>query len=346
MKDKKIKNVSIVSLSSGILGEPFIRFEMDIGLQRLKDYGLRVKFMPNALKGLDYVKEHPEKRAEDLLQAFRDPEIDMILCAIGGDDTYRLLPYLFDHGELADTVQDKVFLGFSDTTINHLMLHKAGLPTFYGQAFLSDLCELGPEMLPYTRKYFEELITTGTIREITPSEVWYEERKSFAPDQVGTLPVAHPNGGFELLQGAPVFSGKILGGCIDSLYDFFNGERYADMPVLCQKYHLFPGQADWQGRILLLESSEEKPSPEKYKQALEYLKGTGVFDAVSGVLAGKPMDEAYAREYKQLLAQVIDRPELPIVFNLNVGHATPRCIIPFGVDAAVDAEKQSITFMN
>ncbi len=98
MKDKKIKNVGIVSLSSGILGEPFIRFEMDIGLQRLKDYGLRVKFMPNALKGLDYVKEHPEKRAEDLLQAFRDPEIDMILCAIGGDDTYRLLPYLFDHG--------------------------------------------------------------------------------------------------------------------------------------------------------------------------------------------------------------------------------------------------------
>ena len=346
MKDKKIKNVSIVSLSSGILGEPFIRFEMDIGLQRLKDYGLRVKFMPNALKGLDYVKEHPEKRAEDLLQAFRDPEIDMILCAIGGDDTYRLLPYLFDHGELADTVQDKVFLGFSDTTINHLMLHKAGLPTFYGQAFLSDLCELGPEMLPYTRKYFEELITTGTIREITPSEVWYEERKSFAPDQVGTLPVAHPNGGFELLQGAPVFSGKILGGCIDSLYDFFNGERYADMPVLCQKYHLFPGQADWQGRILLLESSEEKPSPEKYRQALEYLKGTGVFDAVSGVLAGKPMDEAYAREYKQLLVQIIDRPELPIVFNLNVGHATPRCIIPFGVEATVDAEKQRITFTN
>ena len=346
MKDKKIKNVSIVSLSSGILGEPFIRFEMDIGLQRLRDYGLRVKFMPNALKGLDYVKEHPEKRAEDLLQAFRAPEIDMILCAIGGDDTYRLLPYLFDHGELAEAVQDKVFLGSSDTTINHLMLHKAGLRTFYGQAFLSDLCELGPEMLPYTRKYFEELITTGTIREITPSEVWYEERKSFAPDQVGTLPVAHPNGGFELLQGAPVFSGKILGGCIDSLYDFFNGERYADMPVLCQKYHLFPGQADWQGRILLLESSEEKPSPEKYKQALEYLKGTGVFDAVSGVLAGKPMDEAYAREYKQLLVQIIDRPELPIVFNLNVGHATPRCIIPFGVDAAVDAEKQSITFMN
>ena len=45
------------------------------------------------------------------------------------------------------------------------------------------------------------------------------------------------------------------------------------------------------------------------------------------------MDEAYAEEYKRLLIEVIDRPELPILFNLNVGHALPRCIIPFGVNA-------------
>jgi muramoyltetrapeptide carboxypeptidase LdcA involved in peptidoglycan recycling len=44
------------------------------------------------------------------------------------------------------------------------------------------------------------------------------------------------------------------------------------------------------------------------------------------------------------LTSVIDRPELPIVFNLNIGHAMPRCILPFGVDAAVDAEKQTIQF--
>ena len=339
-----IKTVGIVSLSSGIIGEPFIRFETDIGVRRLKEYGLNVKFMPHALMGLDYIKAHPEKRAEDLLQAFRDPDIDMILCAIGGDDTFRLLPYLFDHNELEDAVADKVFLGFSDTTINHLMLHKVGLNTFYGQAFLSDICELSPEMHPYTRKYFEELIFTGTIKEITPSDVWYEERKSFTPDQVGKPLTAHPNYGFEILQGAPAFSGKILGGCIDSMYDFFNGERYADMPILCEKYHLFPDAEDWKGHILLLESSEEKPSPEKYRQSLEYLKDRGVFDAVSGVLVGKPMDETYAQEYRQLLIQVINKPDLPVVFNLNIGHAMPRCIIPFGIEAVVDVENQIIRF--
>lgn len=339
-----IRNVAIVSLSRGIVGERFAQFEVEIGLRRLKEFGLNVIFMPHACMGLEYVKNHPEKRAEDLLAAFRDPEIDMILCAIGGDDTYRLLPYLFDHNELAEALTQKVFLGFSDTTLNHLMLHKVGLNTFYGQAFLPDLCELGPEMLPYTRRFFEELITTGHIREITPSDVWYEQRVTFEPDQVGIRTPSHTDHGFELLQGARSFTGKILGGCIDSLYDIFNGDRYADMPVLCRKYHLFPDVSDWEGRILLLESSEEKPSPGKYRQALQYLKGTGIFDVISGVLAGKPMDETYADEYRKLLVEVIDKPTLPIVFNVNIGHALPRCIMPFGVNAVVDTEKQRIRF--
>ena len=77
---------------------------------------------------------------------------------------------------------------------------------------------------------------------------------------------------------------------------------------------------------------------------MEYLKETGVFDIISGVLVGKPIDEAYAAEYKQLLPEIISRPELPIVFNLNIGHAMPRCIIPFGVEAEVNAEEQIIRF--
>ncbi|MBE6910378.1 MAG: LD-carboxypeptidase [Ruminococcaceae bacterium] len=339
-----IKTVGIVSLSSGVLGEDFVKHELDIGLRRLEEYGLTVRMMPHALKGLAYVKEHPEERAADLLEALRDPEIDMILCAIGGDDTYRLLPYLFDHDELKNAVSGKVFLGFSDTTVNHFMLRKAGMKTFYGQSFLPDVCELAPEMLPYTKTYFEELLRTGGIRAVTPSGTWYEERKNFGVDQIGTMPVAHENRGFELLQGSPVFSGEILGGCIDTLYDFFYPERYADMPALCARYGLFPSAEEWRGKILLLESSEERMPPEKYRRALEALKGAGVFGAVSGVLVGKPIDGAYEREYRQLLPEVIDDPALPVLCNLSIGHAAPRCILPFGVPAQVDANAQIIRF--
>ena len=150
----KIKNVAIVSLSSGTIGEAFAKHELDIGVKRLRGFGLNVTFMPHALKGIEYVKNHPAERAADLLQALGDPEIDMIFCAIGGDDTYRLLPYLFGHKELLEAVSDKVFLGFSDTTINHFMLHNVGMKTFYGQSFLADICELDENMLPYTEDYF------------------------------------------------------------------------------------------------------------------------------------------------------------------------------------------------
>ena len=339
-----IRNIAIVSLSSGVIGEPFTTHEVEIGRKRLEAYGMNVVFMPNACKGMEYVKNHPEKRAKDLLDAFRDPEIDMILCAIGGDDTYRLLPYLFEEDQLKQGVTEKIFLGFSDTTINHFMLHKVGLNTFYGQSFLADICELGNEMFPYTRQYFEELIHTGTIHEITPSKVWHESRQSFGPEAIGTEVPSHLDHGFELLQGSPVFSGAMLGGCIDSMYDMFLGDRYEDMPVLCRKYDLFPSLEEWKGKILLLESSEELMSAKKYRRSLELLKETGIFEVISGILVGKPMDEVNKEAYHQQLIEVIGNSDLPIVGNINIGHATPRCIMPLGIPAEVNVKEQRIRF--
>lgn len=342
----KIKTVGIVSLSSGILGESFMKHELDLGLRRMEELGLRVKFMPNALRGADFLQKHPEARAADFIEAFRDPDIDLIMTAIGGDDTYRLLPYLFDTGDFAAAVRanPKPFLGFSDTTTNHLMLHKLGLPSYYGQAFITELCELDTEMLPYSRRCFESFVKTGRVADITPSPLWYESRASFGPEELGVPEVSHPNGGFALLQGAPRFRGKILGGCIDTIFDYFDPGRYADSPALCEKYGLFPAEEDWRGRILLLESSEEKPAPEKYRAALLHLKERGVFGAVSGVLIGKPQDEVYDAEYRTLLQEVIDDPALPVVCNIPIGHAMPRCILPFGIEAEVDTERQTITF--
>ncbi len=342
--DNMVKTVAIVSLSHGTLGEAFAKHELELGLSRLEKYGLKVKLMNNTLKGHDYLKAHPEKRAEDLLQAFSDDEVDMILCAIGGDDTFRLLPYLFSNDELKKAVKKKIFLGFSDTTTNHFMLNKVGLNTFYGQSFLADVCELEDEMLPYTKKYFEELIITGTIKEITPSEIWYESRTDFSESQKGTKLISHKNTGFELLQGGSRFSGKIFGGCIETLFDMYEGEWYGESADLCERYGILPSLKEWEGKILLLESSEMKTEPEIYRRALQSMKDRGIFDVINGIIVGKPADEAYYEEYKKALTDVVINRDLPIVYNINVGHALPRCIIPFGVNATVDTEDQKIVF--
>lgn len=77
-----------------------------------------------------------------------------------------------------------------------------------------------------------------------------------------------------------------MGGCIESIYDFFDNSRYEDTISLTQKYHLFPSLDEWQGKILLLESSETKSAPEKYRQMVRALADYGIFDVVSGVLVG------------------------------------------------------------
>lgn len=207
-----VKNIAIVSLSSGVLGENFVKHELEIGLKRLQKFELNVEFMPNALKGMEYLRKHPEKRAEDLLRALRDSKYDMILCAIGGDDTYRLLPYLFDDHKLENAISNKIFLGFSDTTFNHFMFHKVGMNTFYGQAFLTDICEIGSDMPAYTKKYFTELIENGMIKEIRPSDVWYEDRTDFSAQKIGTSLKLHPNRGMNYYVGSRFFQVKFLEG--------------------------------------------------------------------------------------------------------------------------------------
>jgi muramoyltetrapeptide carboxypeptidase LdcA involved in peptidoglycan recycling len=56
------------------------------------------------------------------------------------------------------------------------------------------------------------------------------------------------------------------------------------------------------------------------------------------------MDEVFDAEYRCALVEVVGDPSLPILCNLNVGHAAPRCIIPLGVSVHVDADAQRITF--
>lgn len=340
----RVKKIGIVSLSSGVLGEDFVAHEVKIGIERLKEYGIEVEFLPNSKKGIEFIKNSPEARAKDLIKAFKDDSIDMILCAIGGDDTYRLLPYLFENNELKMAVKQKIFLGFSDTTINHLMLNKVGIKTFYGQAFLPDVCELSNEMLPYSKRFFEELINTGKIKEIYPSDVWYNEREDFSEKAIGISMKEHHNSGFELLRGNAKFEGQILGGCLETIFDIFDNSRYEDTVYLCQKYNLFPSLNEWENKILLLETSEERPKPELFRKMILKLQEYGIFNVISGLIIGKPQNEEYYNEYKQIILDEIRNKNLSIVYNINIGHSTPRCIIPFGVNAKVDIERQIIEF--
>ena len=343
---KKGDRIAIVSLSSGMLGEDYCSHNLAIGTKRMEEFGLTPVFMPNALKGEDYLDKHPEKRAEDLKQAFLDDSIHGIIAAIGGDDTYRLLPYLLENQEFIHAVQNspKLFLGFSDTTVNHLMFHRIGLQTFYGQAFISELAEMAEEMLPYSRESF--LGCFHGFHSIRPSELWYEERVDFSKAGVGTDRISHrETHGYELLCGNPVFEGELLGGCLESMYDMLASTRYRDEGEICQRYHIFPEREEWAGKIVFLETCEEKPVPELLRTELQALGQAGAFDGISGIIVGKPQDEQYYEEYKEIYREMFQDKGLPVLYNVNFGHASPRAILPYGARVRADSDKQEIIFL-
>lgn len=348
IKPYSLKNgdrVAIVSLSSGILGEESCADQLDLGKKRLKALGLVPVFMPNALKGADYLRNHPEARAQDLKEAFQDSTIKGIIAAIGGDDTYRLLPYLLEDKDFITTVQEnpKLFTGFSDTTINHLMFYKLGMVSFYGPSFITDIAELANDLLPYTKETLQGYLEGYEQREIRSSNLWYEERSDFSKQVLGQDRMQHDEKyGYEVLQGTGIVSGPLLGGCIESLYDILAGERYPDEAEICKKYQLFPLLNEWKGKILFLETCEEKPAPEELKKELEMLKEMGIFSVIHGLLVGKPQDEVYYEAYKEVYINVIDDESLPILYNVNFGHAYPRCALPYGIEATVNLNEKKI----
>lgn len=337
--------VAIVSLSSGILGEESCAHQLELGKKRLNELGLEPVFMTNSLKGAEYLKDHPEARAQDLKEAFQNSTIKGIIAAIGGDDTYRLLPYLLEDKEFIHTVQEnpKLFTGFSDTTINHLMFYKLGMVSFYGPSFITDIAELSNELLPYTKETLLGYLEGNEQQEVCSSPFWYEERRDFSKQALGKNRIQHDEEhGYEVLQGTGVVSGPLLGGCLESLYDILAGERYPDEAEICKKYQLFPSLSEWKGKILFLETSEEKPAPNEVEKYLKALKQMGVFSVINGMIVGKPQDEAYYEEYKDIYLKVIDDETLPILYNVNFGHAYPRCALPYGIKATVNLDEKMI----
>ena len=348
MKPESLKNgdkVAIVSLSRGLLGMPFCKHELDLGIKRLKEFGLEPIIMPNTLKDIEYLENHPEVRAQDLKDAFLNKDIKAVFCAIGGDDTYKTIPYLMEDQEFNTAVKNnpKIFLGFSDSTNNHLMFNKLGLSTFYGQSFMQDVAELDNEMLPYSKYYFERLFSLEKPYEIKSSPIWYLDRDSYGPEQLGKPRIVkEEKHGFEVLNGNGLVNGKLYGGCLDSFYDIFTGERYGDENIIYEKYNILPTLQQWKEKILFLETSEEKMSPGKLEKTLNIFKNKGILECIKGLIVGKPVNEVYYQEYKEIYKRIFSDLKTTILYNVNFGHSYPKAILPYDSQCTIDTQDKII----
>lgn len=329
--------VAVVSLSSGMAGEPQFKRRFERGLERVgSEFGLKTKVMPNAQKGIDYVYSHPEVRAADWMAALKDDSVSGIFCAIGGDDSVRLLPHV-DFDVIAQN--PKVFLGYSDTTACHFMNLYAGVVSYHGPSVLSEFAE-NVAMHDYTKYYLEKtLFSPPETLEIKPSEMWTSEYLEWADPKNDDTPrklLLDTHGGFVLLQGEGQAEGELMGGNL-GVMQMIVGTR------------IWPNLDDWRGKLLVVETAEDVPPPESLLYALRNFAAQGILDVINGVVVGKPYDEKhfddYAEIWRAVIGREVGRPELPILYNVNCSHTAPVCVLPLGARAAIDCENNSLALL-
>lgn len=322
--------VATVSLSWGGAGDENLRWRYETGKQRLEEiFGLEVVEMPTTLAGSDYVYRHPQERAKDFMEAFRDPSIRAIFSCIGGDDSIRMLPYIdFD----IIHKNPKIFLGYSDSTIAHFICRKAGIRSYYGPSILAEFAE-NIEIFPYTQNSIvNTLFETKQLGVINCSSEWTDERIAWEEAKKNQRKQMKANQGYELLQGEGIVSGPLIGGCMDVI-EFVKGT--------C----LWPELSEFEGAILFLETSEETPSPEYICYWLRNYGAAGILNKIHGILWAKPYQAIYYEEYKEVIHKVIYEElglrKLPILYNATFGHNEPMMVLPYGAMARINCSEKT-----
>lgn len=325
--------VAAISLSSGAVGA----FPQVYGAAKrtlAERFGLTLIETPNALRPDDWLYKNPEARADDLHWALQNPEVNGIFSTIGGYESVRVRPSL-DLELIRE--HPKVFLGYSDTTVTHLAFLEAGVGSFYGPSLMSGVADL--KNFPYAEMWLRRLLGDGWHGPYEASATWTEDLADWdAPDFEAELTrpkTLHP-GGWRWLQGEARAEGHLIGGCVEVL-EMLKGTRYWPEPEL------------WRGAVIFLEPSDT-PAPDQMEYWLRNYATLGTLEGAAGLLMGRPrgytpeMKETLWTMVKKVLLEV-DRADLPVVVDVDIGHTTPMMTLPYGRRVAVDPEARSVTLL-
>ncbi len=296
---------------------------MGRGRAYLESLGLHVKLMPNAAESAGWVSASAEARADDLHAAFSDDEVSVVLCAIGGNHSNQLLPLL--DFELIGA-NPKLFQGSSDATVLHwALLGRAGLRTFYGPALIPELAEY-PAVLPLTDASLRAAWFGAEPLRFEPASSWTDERLDWSRqlDLTRARELRPSEGWLTLREG--IAEGQLLGGCLETIAWHLKGSTF---------------WLDLRGAILLLETSEEAPSPAHVDAYLTDLAQLGVLDSIAGLVVARPY--GYDADRTESLWRVVgDHARCPTFANVDCGHTDPMLTLPLGAAVRLDAGARTL----
>jgi len=334
MKLKKGDTVAVLSPSWA--GPSVFPHIYENGLKMLtKKFGLKVKEFPTARMTEEQLQANPELRAIDINNAFADKKIKAIITSIGGEDAIRIIKYL-DKEIIRNN--PKLIMGYSDTTALLTYINQLGLVTFNGPSIMAGFSQIEnfPEAEEHIKKIIFENIKNyayAPYKEWTMKYLDWSDKKN-----TGKIEEKRKNEGWHWIQGDAVIKGKLFGGCLDVL-EMVKGTEF------------WPKVDFFENKILFIETSEEKPSPDFVKYALRNYGVQGILNKISGIIVGraKGYSEDETKKLEENIIKVVSKefnlPKMPIITNMDFGHTDPQFILPLGVEAEIDPKKKTFRLL-
>lgn len=328
---EKGDTIAFIAPAGGLAALTTHRLEK--GKKFFEELGYKVKIFPTAKKTSGISSDTAENRAKDIMDAFRDKEIKAIVTTIGGNTSHQTLEYLD-----FETIKKnpKILCGYSDITSLHLALYsQTGLSGFYGPAVITQFGE-HPKPDDFTTTNFFKAVT-GDLGEVKPSKQWTDDKSVdwINKDDLKKSRLYEENKGYEWLKKGRA-EGKILGGCLPVILHLA-GTKY------------WP---DFKDKILLLETPEGEDfrkgeSLPNVDSALGDLRNLGVFNRIKGIVFGRGF--GYTKEQIKQLKEIIlyntRDYNIPILYNVDIGHTDPILTIPLGVNVELDSNKNKFSFL-
>ena len=265
-----------------------------------------------------------QERAQEFNELLYDPEVDCLMASVGGMVSDSLLPYI-DFKFLRE--HPKAIIGHSDVTAILLAVYeKTGLTTFYGPNFVTNFGQCF--FLEYSLSSLKQLLS-GELPIIYQKPEFYSDELTVWESEI--LPKKPLSNEWITVQTGSAM-GRLIGGNLNTI-NAIMASPY--MPKFQE------------GDILFLEDTEKFAAhAERY---FSMMKICGVFDKIGGIILGKHRkfdDQHTGKTPAEILLEVLQGQNLPILADVDCGHTIPMMTLPIGGTVHFDATQQTITVLH
>lgn len=323
-KLKKGDTIGIFSPSSPVT------FGCPKRFQRSKDFlkSKGFKIIEGSLTGeSDYYRTGSiEKRANELNELIRNPEVKCIMSTIGGMNSNSIVPYIDYEAFKKDP---KIIIGYSDVTAILLAIYaKTGISTYYGPALVASFGEFEP-LVSQTYDYFEKILIDEVNFPYTLPTPGYWTDEFIDWETQNRSKEMYKNQLTTVYEG--VTKGRLIGGNLNTMQGIWGSEY---MPEIKE------------GDILFIEDSLKDIAT--IERSFSLLKVNGVLDKISGIILGKHElfdDSDTGRKPQDILVEVLGERKIPFLADFDCSHTHPMMTLPIGSEIELNSTKQTVTIL-